>query len=146
MATFRADRCKATFTSAAGGNSFPVHGYAPGTFINAEMNKPLNALEVGEDGEGAWMQTRDLSGKVTFTLMQASLSNTDLSGIVANDEDSGTGYGTLQILDLNGTTLIEGTGRFERQANAGFGGQFVPREWVFLAERLKIRHTGITQR
>lgn len=146
MATFRADRVQMIFTSQTG-NSFRIHGLAPGTFVTLEMDGDFNELEKGEDGEAAWRQNLGaLAGKGTFQVMQASSSNADISAQMALDELDGTGAGTMQVLDGNGATLGEGPGRFAKQANAGFGGGFVPREWMFRFETLKLRHTGITQR
>lgn len=142
--TFRFDRVRAVFSSSAGA-SFVIHGFAPGTVIVAEYAKKLNMYEVGEDGEGARLQSRDRGGRVTLTLMQASASNADISAQVALDDLDGSGQGSLQILDLNGTTLVEGVGCWEEQANASFGGTFVPREWVFITDKLTISHGGITQ-
>lgn len=146
MSTWRADRFKGGFASATTGNSFLLHGFAPGSFVEAEFLTPLNTNEAGEDGEVAWHQSLDRRGKITFRSQQASTVNADISAQVALDQLDGTGYGTLTLLDENSGTLIEGTGRFEDQAKPGFGGGFQPREWVFLAEKLTIAQAGVTVR
>ena len=133
MASFRADRVIVTVKGQI------LHGFAPGSFVTAEMAQDRFSLEKGADGEAAWMENLDDSGMVTVNLMQASTSNADLEAIAALGE-----IVQVQVADHNGTTLIRGTSRIKRKPNAEFSNQFVPRAWEFLCEKLEIIHGGIT--
>jgi hypothetical protein len=131
--SYRADRVHVTVKGQI------LHGYAPGTFVTAEMAQDQFSLEKGADGEGAWLQNLDDSGMITVNLMQASTSNADLETIAALGE-----IVQVQVADHNGTTLCRGTARIKRKPNAEFSNQFVPRAWEFLCEKLEIIHGGVT--
>jgi hypothetical protein len=79
-----------------------IVGIADGTFVEVERAEDGWTMYKGSDGEITRVRNRDRSGAVTFTLSQASITNTFLSAIAIADEKDGTGVGSLLIKDLNG--------------------------------------------
>ena len=83
-----------------------LSGFADGTFIEAERNEDGFALTVGASGEAARAQSRNRSGRVTFTVLATSQVNDALSALAAQDELLGTGVGVFHMTEGNGTTVL----------------------------------------
>jgi hypothetical protein len=110
----------------------PLSGYADGTFVNIEPNTSEGFKKVvGADGEVARFQSSDNTHKVTFTLLQSSLSNQYLSGIRNTDKLTGKAKLPLSVTDNNGGSIgfwpeawIQGDPPW------GFGTENQDRVWV----------------
>lgn len=76
-------------------------GFQNGTFIEAERAADGFQMHVGSLGDVTRTRSLNRTGHVTFTLMAQSPYNDLLQALVDADEASGTGVGTLSILDNN---------------------------------------------
>lgn len=84
----------------------PIVGTAPGTFITVEYDEDTFTKQTGADGEVARARSRNRGAKVRLTLMQTSPSNDMLTAAHAEDRLLGTGSGTFNMAELNGTSLV----------------------------------------
>jgi hypothetical protein len=119
----------------------PITGYAPGTFITAERNEDSFALSVGADGDACRTRTNNLSGRITFTLLQSSASNILLSAIANTDERSPAGDGILPstVKDNSGTTLLTAENSWiVKPANVEYSNETTNREWVVETNELNM--------
>ena len=85
-------------------NDMIINGYANDTFIEVERDEDGFMKYTGSLGDVARSRNLNRGGKVTITLMAAATINDSLYSLAALDEFDGTGFGTLQIKELNGTT------------------------------------------
>jgi hypothetical protein len=110
---------------------------ADGTFVSAERHEDTFTYAYGANGDMARVRSRKRGGRVVATLMGISPTNDQLSTILAIDESTGLGYGALQIVDINGTTLVHATNAWiARPANYEAASDHSPREWQFDCESL----------
>jgi hypothetical protein len=119
----------------------PVTGFAPGTFITAERNEDSFTLSVGSDGDACRTRTNNLSGRITFTLLQSSASNILLSAIANTDERSPAGDGILPstVKDNSGTTLLTATKSWiVKPASVEYSNEATNREWVVETHELNM--------
>lgn len=117
----------------------PITGLAEDTFVNVVRNEESFALMVGADGEGARAKTNNRSGRVTFTVMQTSDCNDQLSALHILDENSsnGDGIGPLLIKDNSGRTLITAEKAWiVKTPDAALGKNIQTREWVIESHAL----------
>lgn len=129
--SFDPSQLTVTFLGAA------LHGWAEGTFLKAARNEESFFIQVGSDGEIARARNKNRSGRVTFTLQQTSTANDVLSAAQQLDEGrvaagvSGKGYGALNIVDQNGSTIISAAVAWvTKPAEAEFSKELGHREWV----------------
>ena len=87
-------------------NNINITGYADDTFIEIERDEDGFTFMTGALGDTTRVRSLNRSGKVTFTLMALAPVNDLLADAAQEDEDTGEGYGPLQIVDLNGTMLV----------------------------------------
>lgn len=121
-------------------------GFADGTFISAERNEDGFTLMVGASGEAARAQSRNRSGKVTFTVMSTSQTNDFLSAIAAADELLGTGVGEFQMVELGGTTLLHASNAWiSKLPKVERGKEISTVEWVIECEDLQIYAGGLAR-
>ena len=110
----------------------PLSGFADGTFIQVTQPAQRFTKHVGADGEVARARSNDDTHEVTITLLQTSLSNTYLSQMAEADRISNLGIGSLQITDLNGTTLRLWPQAWIRQdPEMQDGKEISDRAWIF---------------
>lgn len=83
-------------------------GFQSGTFIDAERAVDGFQMHVGSLGDVTRTRSLNRTGHVTFTLMAQSPYNDLLQTLADADETSGTGIGTLSILDNNSVGDIAG--------------------------------------
>jgi hypothetical protein len=122
-----------------------VEGYADGTFVTAARSNPSFSLKVGSSGEGARAKSNDKSGTVTFTLMQSSKSNDELSAQALLDELSGDGIGAFLMKDNQGTTLCSAeTAWLQKPADAEYAKEISDRQWVIETDVLNMLVGGNT--
>lgn len=120
-----------------------VSGYMDGTFIEAERSEEVYSTLVGATGGVARTRNRNMTGKITLTLMAVSPSNDLLADILDQDEQHNTGWGPILIEDLNGNmqcrakeAWIAKMPKIERAKEAGSV------VWEFECAELLIRPRG----
>lgn len=119
-------------------------GFADGTFIEAERNEDGFALVVGASGEAARAQSRNRSGRITFTVLSTSPTNDFLSAIAAADELLGTGVGEFQMIELGGSTLLHASNAWiMKQPKIERGKEVSNVEWVIECESLEVFAGGL---
>lgn len=119
----------------------PVTGFAPGTFITIEYNEDAFNLSVGAGGDACRTRTNNNSARITFTLLQSSISNPLLSAQHELDKRSPAGDGVLPSLvkDTSGTTLAAAElSWIVKAANVEFGNEATNREWVVETHELNM--------
>lgn len=84
----------------------PIAGFADGTFVSVSPAGDRFGKGVGADGEVSRNKSNDNTSEVTLTLMQTSISNDYLSGVLNLDKLSNAGKLPLMIKDMLGTTLL----------------------------------------
>lgn len=108
-----------------------IVGIADGTYVEVERAEDGWSMYVGADGEVTRVRNRNRTGAVTFTLSQASITNTQLSAIAIADEKGGTGVGPLLIKDLNGETVYAAKEAWIRKIPKGeHAKEATTRQWV----------------
>lgn len=121
----------------------PITGFADGTFVKAERNEDAFKIAVGASGEVARARSRNMTGKVTFTIMASHPDNDLLSAASHLDELAGTGVGRVFIKDVNGTTLVLGANAWiVKPAAVEFGKEVTNREWVVECSYLYLNSGG----
>lgn len=123
----------------------PVSGFAEGTFITAERNEDSFNLSVGSDGEACRTRTNNRSGRITFTLLQSSISNQLLAAVLNTDEitPAGDAIAPSMIKDNTGTTLIMAeTSWLVRPANVEYANEASNREWIVETDNLVMNIGG----
>lgn len=114
------------------GNAGVLSGYADGTFVSIDFNEEFYTLQIGSDGEGTRSKTNNLSARVTVSLMQDSPSNDALSTILLTDLASNLVLHSMQIKDLNGTSLFNAEKMYiVKPPTSEFAREATGREWVF---------------
>ena len=101
------------------------------------------AHKIGTDGEMSVSLSADRSGTATFRLMQTSLSNAFMSDLIAKQENGAFAPVSVQMKDVKGGDLGEGTSGYinkpsDMQRGTGVGNQ----EWVITVENLSFLHAG----
>lgn len=120
-------------------NGIQIQGFAPDTFVKASRNEANFTEQVGADGAVVHSRNRNRTGKVVFTLQDASSSNDALSIAAQADELTGLNYGPLMIKDLNGTTLIQSANsRIEKYADAEYAAEAGTNEWTIMCAELEM--------
>lgn len=108
-----------------------ITGFADGTFLGIEFNADAFTLVVGADGESTRAKSNNRSGRVTFTLQQASLSNDVLNAIAEADRLSNSGARKLMVKDAGGGTLAQATAAWiVRKPKSEFAKEAENREWI----------------
>lgn len=114
-------------------------GYMDGTFISADRSEDGFEMAVGAGGDVTRVRNRNRSGTVTVTLKAESPTNDSLSAIAAEDELFGTGYGALQVLDLNGTTILDAPiAWIQKVATVEYADTASGREWIFACSEINM--------
>lgn len=98
---------------------------------------------IGTDGEMTVSMSANLSGTVTFRLLQSSTSNTYMSGLVVAQENGSFTPIFVQFKDTRGGDLGSGTsGYITKPADMNRGEKPTDQEWVIVVERLDLLHLG----
>lgn len=109
-----------------------IQGYAEGTFCKVEKNEDAHKLYIGSDGEGAFCETNNESGTITFRLAATSKSNAFLSA--AYNAKAG---GVVQVKDLNGGSLFFSSyGKIKKFTPIEYSNEITSNEWVIEAASL----------
>lgn len=116
-----------------------IQGIADGTFVKAARNEDNFTDKVGAGGDVVHVRNRNRSGKITFTLQDASPSNDALSQLAITDELTGLSYGPTMIKDLNGTTLVQSANtRIAKYADLEYAKDAGDNEWVIICAELEM--------
>lgn len=120
-------------------NGILIQGYGPDTFVKAARNEDLFDEQVGADGSVVHVRNRNRTGKVTFTLLDASPTNDQLSTAANADELTGLSIGALMIKDLNGTTLIKcANARIQKYPDIEYAADGGTNDWVIMCAELEV--------
>ena len=121
----------------------PVTGFAPGTFISVERNEDGFSLQVGSGKESCRTRTNNVSGRITFTLLQSSAVNLLLSAAHNVDMNSPAGDGIAPSLlnDLSGipganTIIAAEKSWIVKMPTVEFANEGGTREWVIETDDL----------
>jgi hypothetical protein len=124
-----------------GVGSHTVSGYQEGTMMAAERRNNLNDLNVGSQGDSAFVLLRDKSGTITVSLQHTATSNAVFSKITTADNISGQGVFSVQLKDHNGNAIAGAlVAKFEKDATLERGNEIVTNEWVMLCADLALTH------
>lgn len=114
-----------------------IQGFFEGTGITVEQETDTFEDQVGIDGEVVRVRKHDDRGTVTINLQDASPSNDYLSQQLLADKLSGLGYGNVELVDLNGTTLCTASEAWVmKPANVETADASTAREWVIRCAKL----------
>lgn len=106
-------------------------GYAKGTFVKAGRNEETWKLVVGADGTVCRVRNRNVSGRLTLTLMQTSPTNAILSALAVLDEATGGGVGPLLLKDLGGIELVTSPEAWIiKPPDKDYSDELANREWI----------------
>lgn len=126
-----------------------ISAFMDGTFIEVERNEDAFMTHVGANGDVTRTKNQNKTGKVTITLVAASLDNDLLAAMHRLDEltESFTpGVGAIQIKDLSGTMRCRAAQAWITKApkieRAKESGSVV---WVFECAELEIFAGGNIQ-
>lgn len=109
-------------------------GYADGEYFTSSQPKDSFVIVEGTDGSVARSKTNTRIVEMSIKLLQTSLSNSYLSGLLASDENApnGAGIGSFTVQDLQGTTLISCTRAWIRKpADISLDRAAKERVWTF---------------
>lgn len=124
-------------------NGIQIQGYGPDTFVKAVRNEDNFTEAVGANGDVVHARNRNRTGKVTFTLQDASPSNDQLSAAAILDERTGLAYGALMIKDLNGTTLVQcANARIQKYADVEYAADSGTNDWILMCAELEMNIGG----
>lgn len=124
-------------------NNIQAQGYGPDTFVKAARNEDTFTEQVGANGDVVHVRNRNRTGKVTFTLQDASPTNDAFSALAQADELTGLAFGSLMIKDLNGTTLIQAANaRIQKYPDAEYAADAGTNDWVIMCAELEMNIGG----
>lgn len=118
--------------------------FADGTFLEVERDEDTFSRKVGASGEACWVRNRNRGGKITFTVMQDSLTNDGLSAFVVVDELTGQGVQSFFAAEANGTTAVHsGECRISKPAKVTRGKEHNSVEWTIDCADIDIFNGGL---
>lgn len=116
----------------------PVSGYGDGDFVSAEYSSDAAMLKEGADGSPAISYKRGArGGTITVTLLQTSLSNNYLSGLLFNQKALGGASSTVPILIRNaqgGQVVSMARAAFQKEPTVSYGAEVNNVEWTFVGQ------------
>ena len=120
-------------------NGIQIQGNGPDTFVKCMRNEAQFTEQVGANGDVVHVRNRNRTGKVIFTIQDASPTNDLLSAAAIADEHTGLGYGALMIKDLNGTTVIQcANARIEKYPDTEYAADAGVNEWQLMCAELEM--------
>ena len=113
-------------------NGVPILGFSDGTMVSAERDEDAFTKKTGTQGDAVRVKNLNKGGSVSINLLSGSPTNTALSNLALIDEQTGGGKGPLQILDLNGNTLVHAEiAWIKKLPKVEYGDDESGREWMF---------------
>ena len=120
-------------------NGITIQGIGPDTFVKAARNEDNFTEDVGAGGDVVHTRNHNRTGKVTFTLQDASPSNDQLSAAAIADELTGLAVGALLIKDLNGTTVVQcANARIQKYADLEYAAKSGTNDWILMCAELEM--------
>ena len=114
-----------------------VSGFADGTFVSVERDMDNFTKIVGAGGSIARARTRNISGKVTLTLMQTSESNSFLEAKMLADDLANEGEFVVTIMDDKYDGICTADAAWVlKPPTLSYGREFEDREWVIDCGRI----------
>lgn len=117
-----------------------IQGYADGEFVTVEQQSDNFSDVVGTDGRVSRSKTNDRRATITFSLMQTSDSNDELSQIANDDLNNpgGAGVGALYIRDRGGRSLYSANSAWiSRPPDVSLDRAATARQWTLRAAQLE---------
>lgn len=116
----------------------PVSGFGDGDFVSAEFSSDAAMLKEGADGSPAISYKRGLrGGQVTITLLQTSLSNNYLSGLLFAQKTVAGALTTIPIAIINaqgGQTVTMPRAAFMKEPTVTYSGEVGTVEYTFVGQ------------
>ena len=123
----------------------PVSGFGDGDFVSAEFSSDAAVLKEGADGSPAISYKRGLrGGQVTITLLQTSLSNNYLSGLLFAQKSAAGASTTIPLAIINsqgGQTVTMPRAAFMKEPTVTFGPEVSTVEYTFIGQ-LAVEYAG----
>jgi len=120
-----------------------MSGFVDGSFVKVARSEAPFKQDTGIDGEATHVKSNNLSGTVSITLQQTSLTNQLLSAIHEADMVANAGVYPLTVKDNNGYDLhFSPAARIEGPPEANYSGDVEGREWVILCGVLNMNLGG----
>ena len=111
----------------------PLDGFTQGTFITAEVQQDAATAKMGADGYTAFSVIRaDRLIQVTITLMQTSLSNNYLTGLLASQRAGGPPFPLAILNSTGGEAVTISAAVIAKEPAASFDVEAGGREWTFI--------------
>ena len=108
-----------------------------GDFATVEDDNPRWSRETDRNGRSTRVKNNNRGGVVPVTLSASSPTNAALRVLANTDDLTENIVGTLTLNDLNGTTIVVGTGAFiETNVKPTFGAARGSLVWRFQCERI----------
>jgi hypothetical protein len=116
-----------------------IQGIADGTFVKVARDENSFTKKKGAGGSTVRVRNRNRDGTITLTIQAESQTNDQLSAIVALDESTGAGVGSVQVKNLNGTTLASSAKAWlVKPADVEYATDATDREWIIECHELKM--------
>lgn len=120
-----------------------INGFADGSMIAAERDEDGFTKKAGTQGDVTRIANRNQGGSVTVRLLQNAPCNSLLSALAKIDEKNGGGKGPLQIVDLNGVTVLHAQiAWIKKYPKVEYSNDENGREWVFDCAALDVENIG----
>lgn len=117
----------------------PVSGFGDGDFIKAEYMTDAAVLKEGADGSPALSYKKGVTrgGTITLTLLQTSMSNNILNGLLFVQKTTGVAAGTFPIGILNsqgGQIVTMPRAAFAKEPVVTYGPEVSTVEYTFVGQ------------
>jgi hypothetical protein len=123
----------------------PVSGFGDGDFVSAEFSTDAAVLKEGADGSPAISYKRGLrGGQVTVTLLQTSLSNNYLSGLLFAQKYGAGASTTIPIAVTNsqgGQVVTMPHAAFMKEPTVTYSAEVGTVEYTFIGQ-LSVEYAG----
>ena len=107
-----------------------ISGFADDSLITYSRNEDSFTLKVGATGEACRSMNRNRSGTIKIDLMQSSMSNDILSGLLIIDEQTGEGIVPVKIEEAKSETVwFAAAGWVKKPADLDFKKECSTRSW-----------------
>ena len=137
MFTYRFSAVSAT----VGG--LPVTGFAEGVAVEVDSDKDLFTKQIGADGQTTRSQQTNITGKITFHLMQTSASNDYFSTLALLDRSVGLGARPITLRDASGRSVtMTALGWVMKMPKQDFQVDSKERTWVIDCTDLIVQFLG----
>jgi hypothetical protein len=127
------------------GDGFAIQfdAFMDNSFIGVEMQDDQVKRHVGGQGDVTAVISCDDGAVFTFSINQGTPTNDALSKQVASSKRNKLPTGTLEVKDLNGTTIATAKNAWiMRRAKIEFGKDLTGREWKFECDSAEITVGG----